>query len=176
MLEIASIETIENKSLIRWLPIADPAAKTQALREQQENAAKFDGGEGIVTQHGVTWFTTKGDNKVWQYEAKSRELSVIYDVATSSNPVLTGVDNINITPAGDLFVAEDDGDMQIVVLRPSLSSTQFEVVPLLQVVGHEKSEICGPAFDPQFNRLYFSSQRGSEGVNENGCIFEISRE
>ena len=176
VLEIASIDIIDNKSTISWLPVSDPSAKDKPLREQNEKAAKFSGGEGIVTQNGMTWFTTKSDNRVCQYEAKTQELSIVYDATTSNNPILTGVDNINITPSGDLFVAEDSGDMQIVVLRPSLSATQFEAVPLLQVVGHEKSEVCGPAFDPQFNRLYFSSQRGSEGVNENGCIFEISRE
>ncbi|HJL19234.1 MAG TPA: DUF839 domain-containing protein [Sandaracinaceae bacterium LLY-WYZ-13_1] len=40
---------------------------------------------------------------------------------------------------------------------------------LLQVTGHDRSE--GPAFDPSGTRLYFSSQRGSEG---RGVTFEVT--
>jgi hypothetical protein len=65
--------------------------------------------------------------------------------------------------------------MQLVVLAPSQDGEQFDVIPLLQVVGHEASEITGPAFDPSYTRLYFSSQRGAEGSNESGVTFEISK-
>jgi hypothetical protein len=73
-----------------------------------------------------------------------------------------------ITPTGDVLVAEDNGDMQLVVL------TEDRVVPLLQIIGHERSEITGPAFDPSFQRLYFSSQRGSTGRSTGGLTYEIS--
>jgi len=88
---------------------------------------------------------------------------------------LAGVDNVTVTPRGDVLVAEDGGDMQLVVLLPSEGGEQFDAVPLLQVVGHDASEITGPAFDPSYTRLYFSSQRGAEGANEFGVTFEISR-
>jgi secreted PhoX family phosphatase len=41
----------------------------------------------------------------------------------------------------------------------------------LQVVGQDSSEITGPAFSPDGQRLYFSSQRGTDG---RGLIYEIS--
>jgi len=59
--------------------------------------------------------------------------------------------------------------MQIVVLTPD-----NRVVPLLQIPGHERSEVTGPAFDPSHSRLYFSSQRGAEGSSSNGMTYEIS--
>jgi secreted PhoX family phosphatase len=86
--------------------------------------------------------------------------------------VLTGVDNLTGTSNGDLLVAEDDGDMQIVVI-----DTQGNIAPLLQVAGQRQSEIAGPAFSPDGSRLYFSSQRGSLTVSDGsgfGLTYEIS--
>ena len=44
--------------------------------------------------------------------------------------------------------------------------------PFLQLVGHDKSEITGPAFSPDGSRLYVTSQRGRDG--KRGMTFEIS--
>ncbi len=43
---------------------------------------------------------------------------------------------------------------------------------MLQVVGQDRSEITGPAFDPSGTRLYFSSQRGGE--EGRGLTYEIT--
>jgi uncharacterized protein len=43
----------------------------------------------------------------------------------------------------------------------------------LRLVGHENSEVAGPAFSPDGRRLYFSSQRGVDG--KNGMTFEVTR-
>jgi hypothetical protein len=45
---------------------------------------------------------------------------------------------------------------------------------MLQLVGHNISEITGPAFSPDGSRLYFSSQRGKTGRIEDGVTFEIT--
>jgi uncharacterized protein len=45
------------------------------------------------------------------------------------------------------------------------------VSPFARVVGHAGSELTGPAFSPDGTRLYFSSQRGSNG---DGVTFEVS--
>jgi secreted PhoX family phosphatase len=46
--------------------------------------------------------------------------------------------------------------------------------PFLQLVGHAGSEVAGPAFSPDGSRLYFSSQRGTDGGNNGpGMTFEI---
>ena len=174
-LEIASVVQRGNSQIIEWLPVPDPLATNTATRYQVEGYQAFRGGEGIAFHDGAVYFTTKRDNRVWSYETESRELRVIYDIETSTDPVLAGVDNVTVTPRGDVLVAEDGGDMQLVVLAPSKDSDQFNAYPLLQVVGHDASEITGPAFDPSYTRLYFSSQRGAEGANEFGVTFEISR-
>ncbi|MBW1832542.1 MAG: hypothetical protein JRJ10_12755 [Deltaproteobacteria bacterium] len=99
-------------------------------------------------------------------------LSIVYDAATSSTPILTGVDNLTVSPAGDVLIAEDGGDMQIVAIIPDNT-----LVPLVQVTGHDLSEITGPAFDPSLQRLYFSSQRGPEGLEllgMSGITYEVN--
>ena len=60
--------------------------------------------------------------------------------------------------------------MQIVAI-----TSNHQIIPIVQVVGHDRSEICGPAFNASHDRLYFSSQRGQTGANSDGVIFEISR-
>ena len=96
-------------------------------------------------------------------------VTVIYDDDDHAEPELTGVDNITVSAAGDVIVAEDGGDQQIVTVLPGRKTAA-----LLRVVGHDKSEITGPVFDPSGTRLYFSSQRGATGESEDGMTFEVT--
>jgi len=169
VLEIACLEENGGRHYLSWQAVKDPHAKEIPTRYQIPDYAPFNGGEGLVFQDGNVYFSTKGDNRVWCYEVATSEITTIYDVATSSNPILSGVDNLAITAAGDVLVAEDRGDMQIVVLTPD-----NRVIPLLQIIGQERSEITGPAFDPSYRRLYFSSQRGSTGDSLGGITYEVS--
>lgn len=168
-LEIADVVQRGQRSFLSWKTVPDPLAKTRPTRYQVPNAFGFNGGEGLVYQGGRVYFSTKGDNRIWCYNVGNFEISVLYDQQTSDNGILSGVDNLTITPAGDVLVAEDRGDMQIVILTPD-----NRVIPLLQVVGQSRSEVTGPAFDPNFRRLYFSSQRGATGNRESGITYEIS--
>lgn len=154
-----------------WLPVPDPSGVDTPTRLQVAESTAFDGGEGIAWHEGVVFFTTKGDNRVWAYDIDAGSLSIVYDDDTASDPILTGVDNLWVTPAGDLLVAEDGGDMQIVAITP-----EGGLVPVVQVTGHPESEITGPALDPYRQRLYFSSQRGASGnaLGFDGITYEIS--
>jgi secreted PhoX family phosphatase len=127
----------------------------------------FNGGEGIWYHAGTVYFTTKGDNRVWAYDAAAASLAILYDDDNYSPPPLTGVDNVTVTPGGYVLVAEDGGNMQIVAIAPG-----GEIGPVLQLIGHDSSEITGPALDPSGTRLYFSSQRGAGGGI--GVTFEVT--
>lgn len=170
-LQIAQVVEKESGSYIEWHNVPDSQAGNAPARKQLKQITHFNGGEGIAWHEGLIYFTTKGDDRVWCYNTKTHEINILYDADTASTPHLKGVDNVVITASGDVLVAEDDGDMQIVLLSPDGKT----VLPILQVVGHNDSEICGPAFDPSFQRLYFSSQRGAKGRNDDGVIFEISK-
>jgi hypothetical protein len=151
-----------------WESVPDPLAQQQETRYQVASALTFDGGEGIAYFDGRIIFTTKGDNRVWSYNTDSQVLDIVYDAADSLTPILTGVDNVTISQAGDIYVAEDGGDLQIVVI-----DNQGSLYPIAQLEGHDQSEVTGIAFSPDGKRLYFSSQRGSTGLSADGITYEI---
>ena len=126
-------------------------------------ATKFDGGEGCWYRAGLVSFATKGDNRVWLLDPAADTIEILYDFATSGSPVLSGVDNVTISPCGDVFVAEDGGNLEIVSVAPSGLA-----IPLVRLVGVPGSEITGPALTSDSSRLYFSSQRNP------GTTFEVS--
>jgi hypothetical protein len=129
----------------------------------------FDGGEGCWYDGGIVYFTTKGDNRVWAYDAATERIEVIYDAALSPEAALRGVDNLVVSRSGDLYVAEDGDDMQICIL-----TRDRVVAPFLELEGHAGSEIAGPAFSPRGDRLYFSSQRGERNSSLAGVTFEVT--
>lgn len=166
------MEVLEGEEgAVNWRAVPDPSGVSEATRRQVPESTPFDGGEGMAFHEGVVFFTTKGDNRVWAYDTTAETLTILYDDDTAADPILRGVDNLWVTPAGDLLVAEDGGDMQIVAIAADGS-----LVPIVQVVGHPDSEITGPALDPYRQRLYFSSQRGASGsaLGFDGVTYEIS--
>ncbi len=167
-LEVAEIINGETGAL-RWHLLPDPQAKDTPTRKQVTQSSVFNRGEGIWFHEDAIFFTTTGNNRVYAYDIKNNSLSIIYNAVLYISPVLTGVDNITSNKSGDLLVAEDGGDLQIVVITKS-----GEIKPLLQLIGHDHSEITGPAFSPDGSRLYFSSQRGTTGRSEDGITFEIT--
>lgn len=147
---------------LAWHVVPDPLATNTQTRFQVPAATRFNGGEGIdyyadpvADPHADRiFFTTKGDDRVWQIDLATDRIEIRYDRATSAMNALSGVDNLLATPGGDLYVAEDPGDLQIVAL-----TTTGQVKPIVQVTGHSGTEITGPALSPNGRRLYFSSQR-----------------
>ena len=151
-----------------WHVIPDPSGVTGDTRYQVPASSDFNGGEGIAFADGLIFFATKGDNRIWRYDTIGNSLDILYDDDNFEEPLLTGVDNITIAPSGEIYVAEDGGDMQVVILTQS-----GETFPIAQVPGQEGSEITGPAIYE--NRLYFSSQRGVGPFSgEGGITYEIT--
>ncbi|GLZ11739.1 hypothetical protein Acsp04_19740 [Actinomadura sp. NBRC 104425] len=158
---------------VTWARVPDPEVWLTPTRDQVPGAMRFNGGEGCYYTGGVCYFTTKGDNRVWAYDAAAGRLDLAYDddLVTTGEPPLAGVDNITGTRSGDLYVAEDGDNMEINVITPD-----GVVAPFLRVLGHDESEITGPAFSPDGSRLYFSSQRGTSGfaAGTDGCTYEVT--
>jgi secreted PhoX family phosphatase len=162
VLEVASVDAYGN---VTWLPVPAPNDITTPTRYQVPESTPFRGGEGIVYRRWHVYFATKGDNRVWDYDTRAESVRVFYDAAEDPRRQLTGVDNIAVTPGGDLIVAEDGGNMELVIVSPTGTAAA-----LLRVIGQDKSELTGPAFSPQGDRLYFSSQRGDEA----GITYEVT--
>ncbi|MFE3253527.1 alkaline phosphatase PhoX [Streptomyces sp. NPDC059209] len=154
-----------------WATVPDPDGSPTLTRDQVSGAKRFNGGEGCYYADGSVWFTTKGDNRVWRVDpaASTYELSYDDSLVTGGAAPLTGVDNVTGSSSGDLFVAEDGGNLEICVITPD-----DVVAPFLRVGGQSGSEITGPAFSPDGSRLYFSSQRGTSGSSSGGITYEVT--
>ncbi|MBO60330.1 MAG: hypothetical protein CL440_09060, partial [Acidimicrobiaceae bacterium] len=132
--------------------------------EQLTGAFVTNGGEGIWYHNGWIWFATKGDNRIHAVDLRNQKYELIWDGIDpitgemNDRQPLTGVDNVTVEEgSGDLFVAEDGGNMELVVISP-----EGEVAPFCRLAdpAHNGSEMTGPCFNPNRDRLYFSSQRG----------------
>ncbi len=153
----------ETSGTLTWAKVPDHLGVPTATRNQVVNTKRFNGGEGTAMSRGRLVFTTKGDNRVWAYDPATNVLSVIYDDDVQVNGVLSGVDNVGVDRGGAIWVAEDGGNMQVVLVR-----NNGKTFPVVEASGIADSEITGPAFDPSGTRLYFSSQRNP------GVTFEVS--
>ncbi|MES2684879.1 MAG: alkaline phosphatase PhoX [Pseudomonadota bacterium] len=142
------------------IPEAPPELQPQTPTRTQGQALganTFDGGEGIWYQNGIVYFTTKGDRRVWAHDIAAATLEVLYDDFGIDSPLIDSVDNIVMTPGGDIIIVEDKGDptQQATAIQPDGS-----IGVLVQLVGQDDSEVTGPAFSPDGRFFYFSSQRG----------------
>ena len=149
---------------LAWHVVPDPTVSLGTdTRFQVASATTFNGGEGCWYENKLMYFTTKGDNRVWRLDTETQTISITYQLSTSSNPELSNVDNVYVSPCGDVFVAEDPGNLQIVALTDS-----GIVKPVVQLTGVTGTEITGPALSPDGSRMYFSSQRNP------GKTFEVT--
>jgi uncharacterized protein len=151
-----------------WAEVPDPAAISAPTRRQVAGMRRFDGGEGIWFDDGTIYFSTKGDNRVRAYDVAAGGLSTIYD---GGGP-LSGVDNLTVSRAGEVFVCEDGGNMEICVIEPG-----GVVAPFLRLTGEAATglpergnELAGVVFDPSGSRLYFAAQR-AYGF---GVVYEVT--
>ena len=173
---------------VTWQKVPDPSAQGTPTRQQVPGATTFNGGEGIWSHEDVVYFCTKGDNIVHALDVSTQTHEVIWKGEPErlgvEGAVLSGVDNITVDAGnGDLYVAEDGGNMEVVII-----TAEGVVAPFVRVVGdgHDGSEVTGPSFNPNRDRLYFSSQRGPStktladvlpGVNGGtgiGVTFEVT--
>jgi uncharacterized protein len=166
---------------VSWREVPDPAPLPieTPTRKQVPEMTPFNGGEGIWHDGGVLYFTTKGDARVWAYDSRTGVLEILFDRATAMDSSLDAVDNITVSAAGEIFVCEDGGNMEIGLITP-----EREVSPFLRftgdahpVEGEFKSEVCGVIFDPSGTRLYCTSQRSyppGPGGPGPGAVYEIS--
>jgi hypothetical protein len=147
---------------VSWGPLTDPSGATVPTREQVAGATIFPGNEGCWYHQGWVYFTSKGDHSVHGIDIAAQKYTLLWkgdpDGLGVEGAVLSHVDNITVDAgSGDLFVAEDGGNMELVIITP-----EGALAPFVRVVGegHADSEMTGPVFNPSRDRLYFSSQRG----------------
>jgi uncharacterized protein len=174
------------------------ARPIQWLADSGTNGTNFTGGEGIwyyevpealrstpsagtVPTRGVMFFASKNDNRIWAVDIENNLIELIYDthngqafadLRTPSTPTnFNQVDNVYVSPAGDVLVAEDGSPMRLALMINN------QAPKLLMQITRQDSEIAGPAFTPDGSRLYFSSQRGpggATGTTLSGTTYEMT--
>lgn len=170
LLEVATGDVADGAVTWVEVPDPDPGAFDTLCRKQVRSMMGFDGGEGIATLGDSVWFTTKGDDRVWLYDIATSSVSIRYQAGGSST--LSGVDNLWVdAQSRNLFVAEDGDDMEVVMLRPDNS-----LLTVARLPNQDFSEVTGPCFSPDGQRLYFSSQRGPGGPTRLplGVTYEVT--
>ena len=169
---VLEVATVGPTARVTWTRVPDPTAQRGPTRNQVPGSTVFPGGEGIWYWRGVCYFTTKGNKKVWGYDIRENLIDVLFDRQLAQSSSLDAVDNVTITPRGDVLVCEDGGNMEIGLITP----TGRAVSPLLRITGQDESEVCGVVFDPSGTRMYCTSQRGGgvAGAPGPGIVYEIS--
>ncbi len=152
---------------VTWHPVSTTEP------DRSSNTTEFRGGEGAWIHRGRLLFGTKYDKRVWEIDLAAQRLRLVHDCLAHPTLALDDVDAVVVHEnSGDIFVAEDSGNMQLCVIEERDDSS-VAVSAFLQFVGHDTSEVTGVAFDPSGTRLYISSQRGVDGAG-NGVTFEVS--
>ena len=169
---------------VTWVAVPDPQGGAQnPTREQVPEAAHFDGGEGTWYDNGKVYFTTKGDNRVWLYDIATQTLEVLYDAAAvGPDAPLSGVDNITVSRAGDVYVCEDGRDHDICLITPDYVISRFlKLDPVMHAGPSSPSpvsgnETVGVVFSPDGSRMYFGAQRSFAEASQapRGVVYEIT--
>jgi uncharacterized protein len=149
------------------------ASPTQPYRGME--SAAFARGEGAWFSRGVLYFCTTSDHRVWALDVARSRIEVLYDAALlGADAPLRKPDNVTVhARSGDVFVCEDDDNLECVLLAATPGGERV-AAPFLQFAGHEGSEAAGAAFSPDGSRLYISSQRGiGRKYDTPGLTFEI---
>ena len=148
---------LENDRTISWIEVPNPLDSSILNREKVSQGKLMPGGRACWYEKDFVYFSTRLDNRVHAIDLLSNRYEIIWDGENGRQP-LTGIDDLTVDPlTGDVFVAETNGNMELVVISPEGS-----VSPFCRIVDprHEFSALTGPCFDPYRNRLYISSQRG----------------
>ncbi|MBB87171.1 MAG: hypothetical protein CMP06_07725 [Xanthomonadales bacterium] len=170
---------------VSWVDALNP---DQPQGDNRGPGTVFQGGEGLwfyelpesvrttptggsAPTRGLVFFTTKGDNRVWAFDVENQLVELIFD-NSQIDPGFSDVDNLTVSPAGDILVAEDNPDTGVIRIMVVIPNQPAKVLVQLGDT-HTGSEICGPAFSPDGSRLYFSSQRAA-GAGGLGQTFEVT--
>ena len=160
---------IKSGGKVKWNDVNDPKASGwDDLMKRKPNKKikykKFKRGEGAWYHDGKVHFATTETHQIWTYDIANETCKVLY----KGKGRLKYPDNVTVSNTGLVMAAEDGDNMEIC----GISNKKNKAFRIVKIVGHKKSEITGPAFDPSGTRLYFSSQRGKNGFT--GITYEVT--
>lgn len=157
--------------------VPDPTLAPGGLetRHQRPDSIKFQRGEGIWFDSGYVFLATTTDETIHAYDTGADTVDVIYRASAVPGTPLRGVDNVLVTKAGDLMVAEDSYTNDPDAMDVCLITQDNNISRFLKITGTRhfvpsQSETVSIAFTPDGSRMYVGSQR----YNGTGILYEIS--
>lgn len=164
--DLEALAVAPGDGAVSWVPVRGTGGPGGTpTRFDAPGATTLPGCEGIVLDGDVLYLATKGDNRVSRLDLARSRLALYWE-----GPPVEGPDNLAIHDAtGNLFVCEDDGNMEIVLITPDGHAD-----PFLRFVGQDGSEVTGAAFDPTGTRLIVNSQRAPTPPTFEGRTYMIS--
>lgn len=156
---------------VDWVPIADPAGDEATPYEQasEQGAAIVNRGEGIWYFAGSVFFVStaggpEGNGQVFRLEPSASGGTLTLIAQAESEASFLKPDNITVSPAGEVFVVEDnDGPNHIHRVGADGTVTPFARNRLNDGTG----ELCGVCFSPDGGVMFVNLQ-------EDGLTLAIS--
>jgi uncharacterized protein len=150
--------SIGNSFEVDWVDIDDPegADVTTSAQAFERGAAEINRGEGCWYFDGSVFFVSteggpRGLGQVFRLDVGGKQDRLTLIAQTEEGDEMINPDNLTVSPAGELFVVEDnDGPNHIRRIGPD---GQVEIFAR-NVFKDGVSEICGVCFSPD-NRVMF---------------------
>jgi len=160
---------------VEWIDIEDPTPAVDSVRSdaQDRGAARFQRTEGIYFTAGEVFLTATtggpgGWGQVLRLDVREQTLDVIAESGTPE--LMSGPDNVCVSPHGVLYVAEDGvGDRHL--RRVTLDG---EVVPFARN-ALSQTEMTGLCFSPDGGTLFVNIQVDGLTLAVRGPFAEIDR-
>ena len=164
--ELEALAVAPADGAMSWVPVRGIGGPGRTpTRYDAPGATALPGGEGLALDRDALYLATKGDNRISRLDLARSRLTLYWE-----GPPLYGPDNLAVHDAtGNLFVCEDGGDMEVVLITPD-----GQADPFLRFVGHEGSEVTGAAFDPSGTHFIVNSQRAPTPPTFEGCTYMVS--
>jgi len=128
---VLEVAFVASDGQVSWIPVSPRRPYRGA------DSTPFARGEGAWYADGVVYFCTTSDHRVWALHTATDRLVVMYDAATlGADAPLRDPDNVTVhAPSGDVYVAEDADDLELVLL--ATAAGERIAAPFLQLVGHD---------------------------------------
>lgn len=115
---------------VTWQPVTDPEGKLGTAYQSAPDAAMFARGEGCFHDGGLIYFiSTSGGGarlgQVWVYDPDQETVTMLFE--SRSADVLSGPDNMAVSPQGGILLCEDGGHdpQRLVGLAPNGATFEF---------------------------------------------------
>lgn len=177
--DAGSSQTVGRRLPVTWVPVEDPSRHHYEdgdclgnfLQGRHAGGARFVRLEGAALRGRTIFFTsTQGGNarsgQVWALHLDAQELELVLE--SPGRQVMTGPDNLCVSPRGGILVAEDGWGrpQRLHVITPG-----GEVAPLVEshvvlegqvhgIAGDFRvTEFAGPCFSPDGKWLFVNAQK-----------------